>query len=63
MTTEQFDFLKDVVANIPDPVESIEPIESISSNNHIGSDNDDGNMNDDEIVEPQPKKRKTRKKK
>jgi len=63
MTTEQFDFLKDVVANIPDPVESFEQVESMSSNNHNGSDNDDGNMNDDEVVEPQPKKRKTRKKK
>jgi len=36
MNTEKFDFLKDIVSNIPDPVESIEANEPGKSSNSKG---------------------------
>ncbi|RIB16759.1 histone-fold-containing protein [Gigaspora rosea] len=65
MTTEQFDFLKDTVANIPDPVETTDGGEGPSSG---GASNNDmeGILSADEpeteAPPPQPKKRRTRRK-
>jgi len=65
MTTEQFDFLKDVVANIPDPAEAGE-IEASSSSAATGviNNNMEGVLSDEaeHMVPPvQIKKRKGRK--
>ncbi|CAG8602755.1 8477_t:CDS:2 [Acaulospora morrowiae] len=67
MTTEQFDFLKDVVANIPDPVETTEGEGSTSAAANAGTNNDTAGsiLSADEAdaeQPPQPKKRKGRRK-
>ncbi|RGB34239.1 histone-fold-containing protein [Rhizophagus diaphanus] len=65
MTTEQFDFLKDVVANIPDPVETgdVEASSSAATTGIISS-NMEGILSGDEAEPSAPvqiKKRRGRK--
>uniref|UniRef100_A0A1D1XZG6 DNA polymerase epsilon subunit C n=1 Tax=Anthurium amnicola TaxID=1678845 RepID=A0A1D1XZG6_9ARAE len=65
MTTEQFDFLKDVVANIPDPVETgdVEASSSVATTGII-SNNMEGILSGDEAESSAPvpiKKRRGRK--
>ena len=64
MTTEQFDFLKDVVANIPDPVETVdgEASSSAAATGVISSNMESVLSGDEpESSAPQIKKRRGRK--